>query len=104
MRRPVASAWIVPDTAALPNTTIMTAFDPVRFSVTPAAIVRPRKASTSMLGPPICVRVLAEGRACVQVAPVQCEPSYVTVPAHVRSTAPTGASAASWDIVRLLGV
>ena len=34
------SAWRVPDKLALPKTTIMTAFDPVKLNVTPAATVK----------------------------------------------------------------
>ena len=57
-----------------------------------------------MLGPPVCVIVLGEGSVCEQVAPLQLDPLYVTVPAQVRATALTGASAVSSCIVKLLGV
>jgi hypothetical protein len=84
------SAWRVPATLASPYTRIITALVPVKETVTPLAMVRDWKASTSMLGPPLWVTVCGAGSVCEHVAPLHVLPLKVTVPAQLRFTAAAG--------------
>jgi hypothetical protein len=89
------SAWIVPAMDAVPKTTSITAWLPVKLNVVPDPIVSDWRARTSIVGPPLGVTVLTLGNDWPHVAPDQLVPLKVTVPEQVRLTAATGVSPAS---------
>jgi hypothetical protein len=93
----------VPAIDALPKTTSITAWLPVRLSVIPDPIVSDWKARTSTLGPPLWVTVCGLGSDWPQVVPDQLVPLKVRVPEQLRFTAATGERPASWGAVRLAG-